>query len=226
MRRFLEFISQFKAGILVTGLFCLATQSVASNRFWAVNTTTGSLVEGGPYRYYLEEQIRFADDRYKFNEFFFMPGAGYVINNRDTLFAGLGYIYTKERDGRVLREYRVWQQLSRHVTSWLDSRTRLEERRFYGNSTIGLRFRQRFWARIPLTPRKLFYLSAFDELFFHLNHPDWASPRTFSQNRAFIGLNRSLTQSIMVDAGYLNQLILDRVNRKNNVFLVSFTMRF
>ena len=50
------------------------------------------------------------------------------------------------------------------------------------------------------------------ETFFNLNHPPWDNSNTLSQQRSFLGLQKSLTTKTLIRAGYLNQYFWQRNN--------------
>lgn len=198
------------------------------NKFWTVNTIIGTISEAKHLNYYLEQQVRFIDDKNKFNQFLFLPGLGYQINQNILFFSGVGWIFSKDAPGKTNSEYRLWEQISWRVkktnTCSIDSRTRLEERKNSDFSSIAVRLRERVWVRMPFKNRESFFLSFFDEFFFNLNNPKWHSSRFLEQNRSFIGIGKNVSQSTTLDFGYLTQSIFKSKNQLNHVLLISLNV--
>ena len=118
-------------------------------------------------------------------------------------------------EGVYSHENAVWQQFlwdMYHSKSFnFNSRTRLEERKNTRYSLWAIRLREQFTLKIPFQNTKYSFIT-FDELFFNLNAPSWVSNRFFSQNRYFIGIEKSISKSASFDVGYINQA---RFQRKN-----------
>lgn len=216
-------------GLLVLGLSlgAAANAMVHYTKQWTVASIFGSFANS-KYRYYIEPQLRLIDDRYVFNQSLFLVGLGYQLTPDIMVFTGPGWITTKDPQGVTYHDFRIWQQMTWTVYHTdllsLNSRTRLEETTRSNAPQMALQFRQRLWVRIPIKYWNGHTLSMFDEVFFNLNHPKWASPKFFSQNRAFIGIGTQLSKSVMFDVGYLNQYIMSTRYQQNNVLLLSFTV--
>lgn len=206
-------------------LFLTATQAMETHtKFWSAASITGSFNDQSQWRYYLEPQIRFIDNRYKFNNIFLLGGLGYQITPNVLVLAGPGWVLTKNLQGKIIHEDRIWEQLSWSILKNLSSRTRLEERRDLEAPGLAIRLRERLWLRIPFEKWQGHNLSLFDEALFNLNHPSWVSSSFFEQNRAFIGIGTQISKSTMMDIGYLNQRIFAATNQNNHVLLLSFTL--
>ncbi len=222
-----KFLSFTLAGCM--SVFAMATNGMESHtKLWSVGTVIGLVSPDSQVKYYLEPQLRLIDDKYKFNQFLFLGGLGYQFNSDVMVFVGPGWVVSKNPQGKVFHEYRIWQQvmwrayLSPNLV--INSRTRLEERRNLDAPQLAYRLRERVWARIPLQHWSGHSLSMFDEMFFNLNHPQWVSPYLFEQNRAFVGVGTQMSKSTVIDVGYLNQYIHNRVNRLDHVLLLNVTM--
>lgn len=216
---------------LIVISLCFGSQpanSTSHNRAWGVATIMGPVTDNTAFRYYLEPQLRLINDNSVFNQLLILGGLGYQLNQNMTLFVGPGWIATKTTNSNLIYEKRLWQQLNWQILNnlnWnINSRTRLEERKREDNSSMALRFRQRIWMRLPLKKWPGYSFSCFDEVFFNLNHPEWTSPRTFEQNRAFIGFSRQLSKSTVLDLGYLNQRIYSVQNQLNHVLSLGLTV--
>jgi hypothetical protein len=200
------------------------------NKYWTVGTIIGSLPNQSSFKYYLEPQLRLIDDVYVFNQLFALGGLGYQLNTKAAFFVGSGWVMSQTSEGYVTHEKRFWQQLNWQLTNLsslnMMSRTRLEERKNSNASEMAIRLRERIWIRIPIKNSERYSWSCFDEIFFNLNHPDWVSPYSFEQNRAFIGIASKITKSTMVDVGYLNQYIRSFKNQSGNVLLLNITINW
>ena len=146
------------------------------------------------------------------------------------LFLGPSWILTKNTEGKIYHEYRLWEQLNWQLINnssiLLNSRSRFEEKERSNQQQIAIQFRERLWARIPIKNIPLYYYSFFDEVFFNFNHPSWVSPYFFEQNRMFLGIAKQLTKTMMLDFGYLNQLQLGPPCQIDNVILLSVSITF
>jgi hypothetical protein len=197
------------------------------DRLWSSNIVIGSVVENSNFKYYFQTDLRFINSPYVFNQWFLLGGFGYQFQPGLILFAGYGWILDKSFTGDVNHERRLWQQLnwSKDMPSFnINSRTRAEEIINTVDSGIAYRIRERLWFRIPFKKDSPYFLSIFDEIFLNLNHPRWVSPYLFSQNRAFLGIGRNFSKSVMLDVGYLNQFVHARENQLNNVIFLNLTV--
>jgi hypothetical protein len=220
--------SVFRMAALLIFMFPVLTMAATSYvKQWDAAVISGAIAKTN-YQYYFEPQIRFIGDPYIFNQSLLLGGLGYQYSPSLILYAGPGWIINKSTNGDVTHEIRLWQQanlsLVNRATVTLNSRTRMEERMNTQYSSIAYRFRQRFWLRMPIRLSSKYSLSAFDEFFLDLNHPEWVSPYFFSQNRAFVGVGYQLSNNVLMDAGYLNQYLHANKNQVDHVLLVLFTI--
>lgn len=196
-------------------------------KLWSTATILGSFQNDSRWKYYLEPQLRFIDDSYKFNQAILVAGAGYQTTSDVILLGGFGWYLTKNLSGDILHEYRLWQQISWLIPSAptysLINRTRLEERKLADHPGIAYRFRERLFARIPFKRWPTHSLALYDEIFLNLNQPNWVIPHFFEQNRAFIGIGTELTKTVIFDIGYLNQYLMSSPRQMNNILVVSLT---
>lgn len=222
-------MKQIVLGIL---LFTVTVQQACGTRpydkYWVAGTVIGSIPNHASFKYYFEPQLRLIEDAYVFNQSLLLGGLGYEINQNVSLFAGTGWILTKTSEGMLNNERRLWQQVSWSVIKKdnlnVMSRTRLEERKRISTRHTALRFRERLWVRIPFKEQGKYFWSCFDEIFFNLNHPAWVSSYVVEQNRAFMGIAVKLSQSTMVDVGYLNQYLRAFRSQQDNVLLLSVSI--
>lgn len=198
------------------------------NKDWTAANILGSFSDNSSFKYYLEPQLRLIDTNSVFNQFLLLGGIGYQINKDITVLLGTGWIKTRTPENTETQERRIWEQLNWRINNklnWsINSRTRLEQRERLDYAQMSIRLRERMWIRIPFKKWESYSFSCFDELFFNLNHPQWASPYTLEQNRAFIGISKQISNTITIDAGYLNQYVRASTNYQDNVFLLNFSI--
>lgn len=199
-------------------------------KLWNTAVFVGPLFKNSKIKYYFEPQLRFIDNRYKFEEAFIFLGIGYQTTSDLTLFLGGAEVISKRSTGENVYENRIWQQANWDVVKRksfnLLSRTRLEERKRNSESQWAVRLRERMMARIPLKNCEKHSLVLFDEVFFNINHPRWVSNKFFSQNRAFFGIGTKISEQISFDIGYLNQYIFANPDQMNNILLLSLNIAY
>lgn len=105
------------------------------------------------------------------------------------------------------------------------SRTRLEEFAFTDRKQNLVDLRQ-LWSHESL---KMYYGHInpliYEEVFFHLNNPRYASEHFLSQNRLFLGANIYLSRHSYWRIGYMNQYLLGNGSRKpemNHIFIMNY----
>ncbi len=147
--------------------------------------------------------------------------------NKVSFWLGTTFSYVDLDTRPDIREIRLWQGLVWRpglVSDNLSLRTRLEQRKALDHSQISNRFRQR--AKLDLRLSTHTRLVLFDEVFFNINRVPWIITHTFDQNRAFIGIEKKLTQKMRVRLGYLNQRIFAaqtlQVNALDMMFFYNF----
>lgn len=214
-------------GIILCIVAPYANSIESWNKGWAVATVIGSISEYSPFMYYLEPQIRLADDNYVFNQLLLLAGIGYQLQQNIAVFIGPGWVLTKTPEGNITHEKRLWEQInwsSQNTSISINSRLRLEERVNTKYTQTAVRLRERIWIRIPFSFWPNYSFSCFDEVFFNLNHPQWTSPYFFEQNRAFVGISKQLSKETIIDIGYLNQYLHSVNSQLNNVLLINFSI--
>ncbi|MFC3907515.1 DUF2490 domain-containing protein [Legionella dresdenensis] len=148
--------------------------------------------------------------------------------------AGLGYQFTPKADcanaqsliRTAKHEARLWQQLiyaapPKPLTATMHSQ--LEERKRQ-NSLWGYRVRNRLTISKSVTDS--ISLVSFDELSINLNQPNWVMTKVFEQNRLFLGLNQQTSDTLVVGAGYIYQLIFAKPKQGANVLALSARLNF
>jgi long-subunit fatty acid transport protein len=76
----------------------------------------------------------------------------------------------------------------------------------------------------PLPDYPALTLVAYDDFFVHLNTIRQCPAAGFDQNRAFLGINYTLSPNFNIDAGYqlqlINTVLSGLANQANNIILV------
>lgn len=178
----------------------------------------------------VNSSFRFINQDPGFNQNVTSAGLGYSLNPNLALWAGYGFIPSQPvGSSQFSIEQRSWQMVdwapinSEHFA--LDWRSTLEQRYLRDNPGTAWRLRQ--FIQIDWVPFINFVPIAFtpvisDEMFFDLNHPQWVSSSTFSQNRFFIGISVPLKKQVVVfQLGYMNQYIIaDNANSMRHIFRI------
>lgn len=76
--------------------------------------------------------------------------------------------------------------------------------------------------KFPVNKDRKYFIVLADEIFLQLNQPDWVPDRVFSQNRAAIGVEIPVNQSVSYEMGYLNQFNVGSPDQMSHV--VYFTV--
>jgi len=179
---------------------------------------------------WLEAQTRFSDGASRLGQLLLRPGLGFNIGESSVAFIGYAYVRTASSGAATTHEHRIWQQLTHtftgegaSVTLW--SRTRFEQRFLENSGDMGLRFRQLIRATTPIQDGLLAVF--WTEPFLNLNNTNWGQRSGVDQWRNFVGLNVSLSPSLSLEAGYLNQFVArPGVNRVNHILNVGTNIRF
>lgn len=198
-------------------------------RSWNTAIIQGPLSKDQKIRYFLQPQIGFEDNHYKFQRAFQFVGAGYQFLPPGIIWLMVGAYYNKHNNGKQEHVYVLRQQLNwllwQEESVLFSSTSRLEERKETQNSALSLKVRQMFTVRatIPHFPRHSIVL--FDEMFFNLNYPKWINSNTFfEQNRAFIGIGTQFSKATSIDFGYLNQYLVHHEPQRNNIIYLALNV--
>lgn len=136
-------------------------------------------------------------------------GIGYdLTENNNNILLGYGFILSQPYvDGEKIEniEHRIFQQ---YITKQkfgrinLQHRYRLEER--FLEEDFKMRFRYYLGVTVPLTNKemlpKTLYISAYNEIFLHLDSP------VFDRNRVYGALGFVINKNMRIEAGYMNQI--------------------
>jgi hypothetical protein len=218
-------------------LTAVSSRAVTTERnLWTQLTLTGPLAASTaapcPWRYTFDTPHRWSVDTDEYAQGTWRAGLGYVLSPKCTLWAGGSVVRNFPPYARVpYSETRWFQQLS-----WSDQangctfayRLRLEQRHPETGSRMGLRLRHQFRVSHPLpaTPRVSWIL--WDEIFHHLNHPDYGAGRGLDQNRVFAGVGWNSSEIIRQELGYLHQWSnrVGRPNREIHALSYGVTLNF
>lgn len=217
------------SAVLLFLLFTNAHAVQTHTKFWTSGTQTGALSKDKKVRYYLEEDLRFEDDKYKFEQVLLWLGIGYRIKPTVTFYIGDAPDVSRNLSGAYVHQNIVWQQLSwfayRGTTFQFSSRSRLEEIKRSGESQWQILLRQQLLFKIPFQNWKDHALILSDSIFFNLEHPAWVQNNSFiSQNRASFGIETTVTDQFSYTIGYMNQYIFRHPNQMANIALISFNL--
>ena len=177
---------------------------------WLVVATTDSLgSDNSRWRYWVDAQARYFDFGSGAAQYLVHPAIGYELNSNATAWFGYARFRTRSRSGFYFDEDRFWQQLSwtgRPVgPGRLSLRARLEQRAVSRGDDVGitLRLMGKYVQPIGKSGRTDLVLAA--EPFFSLVDTDWGGRARLSQNRVFLGFGQRLSDSVRLEAGYMNQ---------------------
>lgn len=177
------------------------------------------------WRGYFELQPRFGAKATELDRFIVRPAVGYRLNRHVSVW--LGYLWTPIPEPEFSNEHRIFQQLlAEHRAGKLSitNRTRLEQRMLEDADGTSLRLRHMLRLAYPIDPKKKWAVVLYDELFWNLNTVRSGPESGFDQNRIFLGLSRTVNQSVRLEGGYLWNFINQtgtRPNRNNDVLVLS-----
>ncbi|MCS3531106.1 DUF2490 domain-containing protein [Chryseobacterium sp. JUb7] len=161
------------------------------------------------FNFHNEIQYRNFDAVGDLEQLLIRTGIGYdLTENNNNVLLGYGFILsqpyvngekTENIEHRIFQQFITKQKFGRFN---LQHRYRLEER--FLQDDFRMRFRYYLGVNIPITNKemlpKTFYLSAYNEIFLHLNSP------TFDRNRVYGALGYVINKNMKIEAGYMNQI--------------------
>ena len=206
---------------LILILIIIADNALATtphrDNIWFSATGFGHLQADSPYFYQIETHLRFNTTGRIFRQNLEVVRLGKELNPYVSFVIGSTFAPTEFRGPGLSYEQRVWQQIDLNPPlSVPDLRLQVYDRmeeRWLLNRSSGISLRNRF--KIVVTYCKNDWLTCpllASETFFNLNHPPWDNSNTLSQQRSFLGLQKSLTTKTLIRAGYLNQYFWQRNN--------------
>jgi hypothetical protein len=211
--------------ILVSLLLVSMPQPVVAaqqtEKLWALLTLSGDY---GRIVYYLEPQLRLIYRENFFQQFLTNAGMGYKVASNWQLW--FGQTFSADSQDAVagsLDEYRLWQQIIwKRRLPWVSliSRTRFEERKSLFFSDWAYRLRQRTLLNKPLTNDLSLVMS--DEIFFNIHKASWIITDRLDQNRAYLGVEQSLSENTYLGVGYMNQYLSTPTPQSNHVLWINW----
>jgi hypothetical protein len=203
-------------GTFLCGITLACADETANNTNLWLNYVGDHPLFGSRWGVHLEVQNRLSDWGDDWQQLLVRPGINYRWS--DQLSASVGWAFVRTYPygdlpvAEAFDEHRIWEQvLFKHT--WLDlewqHRLRLEQRWIEENSGTNWRGenRIRYLLRttIPVTQDKKVYVVLWDELFF--NFGGNVDANEFDQNRAFIGIGWKLSDSLRLEAGFMEQTL-------------------
>ncbi|KTC65537.1 Protein of uncharacterised function (DUF2490) (plasmid) [Legionella adelaidensis] len=178
---------------------------------WNAFTLTTPQKEHSVFFYYKVE-ARFFNDNQQ-DEFLTRPAFGYMVTKKLSLWLGYDLFQRMQNSARYTQAY--WQQLQTTLmqTSQLNLgfRNRIEARYNHLAPKTAFRDRARAFFTFNDAISKGISPVIYDEIFFNLNHPQWVSAKTISQNRYFAGIEWQLDKYTNLLVGYLERNSYERL---------------
>lgn len=209
------------AAILSMQANCWAESPEVSSKLWTNLQLSGPLSADKTWHYYLEPQLRFVDNPYKFNQANLYAGIYKDVTTKTSLWVGVMRRFEIRPDGDVFLENRLWEQM---VTTLYQkdrmkflSRSRFEQRKNVDAAAIANRFREKLTLQLPISGKTGWFIELAEEAFFQLNQPEWVIQRVFSENRASIGIEIPINKITRYEVGYLNQVQYSNPRQIGNV---------
>nr|WP_314492297.1 DUF2490 domain-containing protein [uncultured Chryseobacterium sp.] len=199
----------FRQLVLIT-LISISTYSFAQdNDLGAWYMYFGNNKISKKLNFHNEIQYRTFDGAGDLEQLLIRTGIGYdLTEDNNNILLGYGFILsrpyvngekTENVEHRIFQQYITKQKIGRFN---LQHRYRLEERIL--EDDFRMRFRYSLGLTIPVTNKemvpKTFYLSAYNEIFLHLDSP------VFDRNRVYGALGFVISKNMRIEAGYMNQI--------------------
>jgi hypothetical protein len=204
---------------------------------WVPITTSGKLSER--VRLATEIQPRFSDQLNRYERLFLRASLGYQLTKSLSVWNGYAYMQIDLRLNPASGEFnasdqtenRIQQQLL-HECQWkrlrIVNRARLEERWIEAAGNTSVRARYMLRLAYPLNRSETWSIVGYNEAFWNLNHTARGPAQGFDQNRLFMGINRKLSPSVSLEAGYMHNPLNIRGQsgeRMNHVLVVGFNIK-
>jgi hypothetical protein len=161
---------------------------------------------------HLEGQIRRQDGIAQWQHLVLRPALNYQANRFVMLTAGYAYVRAYPHDPFAPRnEHRIWEQAwLRYRTGKLgwSSRFRFENRFIEGAHQYRYENRFRAWQQATVPLSGPFYVTGYDEIWFHVR--PYQASSVFNQNRAYAAFGLNMRPGWRFETGYMNQALLQR----------------
>lgn len=191
---------------------------------WTIFSTTNSFSSEestNRWHYWFDAQARYFDPGSGANQWLVRPGIGYEISEGVKAWAGYARFRSRNGSGRVADENRYWQQIDWRAGEWrkgqFTMRVRLEQRSIDIGDDLGvvLRFMTKYVRPFSGDGNKSLIIGL--EPFVDLRDTDWGGESGLGQNRTFFGMGWRASNTLTLEAGYMNQYIWvdsaeDRIN--------------
>ena len=234
LRRQLTVFTGLLVAINAVGTFTPANATDSDDGLWTIFTTTDAFNAGDDvsrWHYWFDAQARYFDVGSGINQYLVRPAVGYKI--RDDLSAWVGYarFRSRNRAGSVSNENRYWQQISWTAGKWnngtVSLRARLEQRDLSTGDDLGLVLRTQAKYVRPVGSDGKRYLALGIEPFFDLRDTDYGGDSGLGQNRISIGVGWRLSDTLTIEAGYMNQFIWvdNGEDRMNHLGVLNLKMK-
>lgn len=201
------------------------------SKVWLVPVFTGSISDDKKIKFYLQPEVRFLDDKYKFNETLLWMALGYEPIPTLAYFIGTTPTTIRNSQGVYAHTNILWQQLNwvayDSTDARINSRTRLEETKNTHEGPWAIHFRERLLLKIPIKDWEKHAIVISDEVFFAFKRPKWTGGNSFfSQNRAYVGIDKLISKETTVSIGYMNQYQFTFTNQMSHILLLGMEVNF
>lgn len=200
---------------------------------WLVVSTSDTLGSGDTrWRYWFDAQARYFDIGSGISQYLVRPAVGYTLDTGATVWFGYARFRSRTRSGDYFDEDRFWQQVnwkSRPLGNGdVSFRVRLEQRSVSRGDDLGITLRLMGKYVRPLGDAGRTDMVLAIEPFFNLVDTDWGGSARLSQNRVFAGFGQRLSQSVRLEAGYMNQFLWvdNGEDRNNHLAILNFRISF
>lgn len=206
-----------------------ASALVENDKLWTAAVFRGSLSQNKLFKYYVEPDLRFIDNHYKFQQAVFWLGLGYQVHPNLIIFLGDAPSVTRLSNGSYNHINNIWQQANFPIlvvdTYTLANRIRVQEEKKSDSNQWGLLIREQLRITIPIKTWDKHAIVLLDEIFFSIKRPDWyGTNNLISQNRAMIGLETEFSSSTVLTVGYLNQTQYRTESQMNHVLVITLAV--
>ncbi len=217
----------FKCNII----FLIAVTSFANayaiethTKLWTSTVINGSLSSDKKVKFYLEPDLRFVDNKYKFQQALFWMGLGYQFTPNLALYVGDAPVTDKTFKGDYLHSNIIWQQMNWKFFESdklrFDNRNRLEEIKRIHDGPWEIVLRERLQLKYPFPRGAPYALVLSDEIFLDLKTVRWSRNSAFlAQNRAYAGITIQASKQTAFSIGYLNQYQFTDPNQLSNALV-------
>jgi hypothetical protein len=210
----------------------LHAQTVTDERVWFSLPVQGHIgSDESPWRWSMETILRSRDGLNDLDTVTVRPSVIYTLSPRASVGGGYATATSLPAVGPNLTEHRLFGQFSWTQPSAAGSfnfRTRVEDRFIETNDGPIGRFRQQVRFSRPFHRGGRLAIVGSDEISIHLNDRSRLA-KGVEQNRVFAGISHSITPSVRLEVGYMNQYYPGHRgarDRMNHVVATSLGMSF